>query len=186
MSQNIKQTGAGISKDRIRKIGFLLVALLTIARFGIVPLTTEVEKKKSVIEDYKVTYASKMELLKRYMSIDMNDYPEVNQELSQLVFPKESNKTSVQTDIVKFLTTTAEGRQLNVSNFQMVEGSEGSVITEVTVIIKLKGKPKKIIEFLREVQNHKPLVRIKNIELNQSGDTDYAAKIVASAYIRKL
>ncbi|QWR76267.1 type 4a pilus biogenesis protein PilO [Candidatus Magnetomonas plexicatena] len=184
MSQNIKQ--AGMSKERMRKIGFFLVALLTLVRFGIVPLTTDVGKKKSVIEDYKVTYASKMELLKRYMSIDMNDYPEVNQELSQLVFPKESNKTSVQTDIIKFMTKTAEDNHLNMQNFQMVEGSEGPVITEVTVIIKLRGKSREIMEFLKEVQNHKPLIRIKNIEINQSGDTEYATKIVASAFIRKL
>ncbi|MEO5355982.1 MAG: GspMb/PilO family protein [Nitrospirae bacterium YQR-1] len=186
MSQNIKHTGGGISKERMRKIGFFVIVLLTIARFGLFPLRSEVERKKSVIEDYRVTYASKMELLQRYSSVDMNDYPEVNQELSTLVFPKESNKTSVQTDVLKFITTTAESKHLNVSNFQMVEGSEGPVVTEVSVMVKVKGKPKQIIGFLREIQTHKPLVRIKNTEINQGSESEYSVKIVASGYIRKL
>lgn len=168
-----------------KKIGLYLLIILSIARFAVVPAKMAVDKKAALVEDYLTTYASKSDLLQRYLAIDTKDDPEINNELASLVYPKGSNRTAIQTEIVNLLTKTAEANALSVQNFQLIEGAEDAVLTEASVLVRVAGQLRPVYRFFKAIQSAKPVLRIKSTEINVN-DKTYVTKIVVTGYIRKI
>jgi hypothetical protein len=174
-----------ISDGNLKKIGLYLLIILSVARFAVVPAWTAVERRKAVAEDSLNTYASKMDLLQRYLAVDMKDDPAINNELATLIYPKGSNRTAIQTEMVNFLTKAADGNSIAVQNFQLLEGTEDPVLIEASVLVRIQGQLKPAYKFLKAIQDARPALRIKSIEIN-SQDKGYVAKIVVTGYIRKI
>ncbi|MEO5360318.1 MAG: type II secretion system protein M [Nitrospirota bacterium] len=174
-----------ISGSNFKKMGLYLLIILSIARFAVVPAKMAVAKKTALVEDYLTTYASKSDLLQRYLAVDTKDDPEISNELAALVYPKGSNRTAIQTEIVNLLTKTAEANGLSVQNFQLIEGTEDTLLTEPSVLVRVAGQLRPIYGLFKAIQSAKPLLRIKSVEINVQ-DKGYIAKIVVTGYIRKI
>ncbi|MBF0459167.1 MAG: hypothetical protein HQK99_14850 [Nitrospirae bacterium] len=174
-----------ISGGNLKKAGLYLLIILSIARFAVVPAQTAVGKRTALVEDYLNTYASKSDLLQRYLAVDVSDDPGLNNELAALIYPKGSNRTAIQTDIVNLITKTAEANTLTVQNFQLIEGTEDAVLTEASVMVRIQGQLKPMYKFFKTIQDTKPLLRIKSVEINVQ-EKSYVTKIVLTGYIRKI
>jgi hypothetical protein len=174
-----------ITGGNLKKLGLYLLIILSVARFAVVPAKIAVEKRKAVVEDYLGTYASKMDLLQRYLAVDMKDDPELNNELAALLYPKGSNRTAIQTEMVNLLTKAAEANALSVQNFQLIEGTEDPVLVEASVLVRIQGQLRPAYRFFKVIQDAKPVLRIRSVEINVQEKT-YVTKIVVTGYIRKI
>ncbi|MBF0568198.1 MAG: hypothetical protein HQK95_04960 [Nitrospirae bacterium] len=174
-----------IEGGNLKKAGLYLLIVLSIARFAVVPAKTAVERRTAVVEDYLSAYASKSDLLQKYLAIDTKDDPEVNNELASLIYPKGSNRTAIQTEIVNLLTKSAEANALVVQNFQLIEGTEDSVLIEASVMVRVQGLLKPTYKLFKAIADARPVLRIKSVEINVM-DKTYTTRIVVSGYIRKV
>ncbi|MCG6553618.1 MAG: hypothetical protein L7F77_14940 [Candidatus Magnetominusculus sp. LBB02] len=168
-----------------KKIGLYLLIILSIARFAVVSVKTAVGKKTALVEDCLNTYASKSDLLQRYLAVDVKDDPELNNEVDALIYPRGSNRTAIQTALVNQLTKSAEANALSVQNFQLIEGAEDAELIEASVLIRIQGQLRPTYRFFKAVQSAKPVLRIKNIEINAM-DNSYITKVIVTGYIRKI
>ncbi|MBF0556144.1 MAG: hypothetical protein HQK96_16595, partial [Nitrospirae bacterium] len=171
-----------IKGGNLKKAGLYLLIVLSIARFAVVPVKTAVEKRTAVVEDYLSAYAAKSDLLQKYLAVDTKDDPEVNNELASLIYTKGSNRTAIQTEIVNLLTKSAEANALVVQNFQLIEGTEDAVLIEASVMVRVQGQIKQTYKFFKAVQDARPVLRIKSVEINVN-DKTYTTKIVITGYI---
>ncbi|MBF0536970.1 MAG: hypothetical protein HQL03_01820 [Nitrospirae bacterium] len=166
-----------------KSVIFLLI-ILFIIRFGAVPLHQKIQQRRGLLSELQTAYATKRQLMQRYMTLEARADPALKEELTTLLYPKDSNMTAIQTDLVRFITGLAEKRALNVLNFQIIEGIDDPVLSEASVLIRVSGQIRSAIELLKEILSVRPLLTIKDVEINGSGN-NYTVKLIVTGYIRK-
>ncbi|MBF0344108.1 MAG: hypothetical protein HQL06_07740 [Nitrospirae bacterium] len=165
--------------------GLFLVIILFVLRLVIVPAHQTIEKKKGLLSELQSAYVTKQQLMQRYLTLDMKEDPALEKELTTTLYPKDSNKTAIQTELIQFITMLSEKRALNVLNFQMLDSIEDPVFSEAAVLVRVSGQIKTVIELLKELLNTRPLLMVKDIEINGSGSA-YTVKLIVAGYIRKI
>ncbi|KJU87473.1 General secretion pathway M protein [Candidatus Magnetobacterium bavaricum] len=122
--------------------------------------------------------------MQRYLALDAEADPAVEQELTTLLYPKDGNKTAIQTDLVRSVTEMAEKKSLNVLNFQMLDSIEGPMLSEAAVLIRVSGQIRAAIELLKDILSVRPLLAVRDVEISGSGYT-CTVKFIVAGYIRK-
>ncbi|MBF0565005.1 MAG: hypothetical protein HQK89_07175 [Nitrospirae bacterium] len=179
-------TGANGGKaGDLRKLGFFIIFVLFIIRFVVVPVHSFLESKKGLLNEYYSAYTLKKELYQKYSAVDTRKDPQVSEQVATLIYPKDSNKTAVQTDILKFVTGAAEKKSLNVLNFQLLDGFDDPVLTGISVSLRVQGQIKPVIELFKEIQASRPLLRVKDLEIDNNNGV-YTVKFVVSGFIGKI
>ncbi|MBF0317350.1 MAG: hypothetical protein HQL04_04175 [Nitrospirae bacterium] len=144
----------------------------------------KIQGKRGLLSELQATYATKQELMWRYLALDAEADPAVEQELATLLYPKDANKTAIQTDLVRSITGMAEKRSLNVLNFQMLDGIEEPMLSEAAVLIRASGQIKAVVELLKDILSVRPILAVRDVEISGGGNT-YTVKLIVSGYIRK-
>ncbi|KJU82900.1 hypothetical protein MBAV_004907 [Candidatus Magnetobacterium bavaricum] len=148
------------------------------------PMHQKIKDKRGLLSELQTTYAAKQQLMRRYLALNAEADPAMEQELATLLYPKDGNKTAIQTDLVRSITEMAEKRSLNVLNFQMLDSIEGSVLSEAAVLIRVSGQIRAAIELLKDILSVRPILAIRDVEISGSGNS-YTVKLIVSGYIIK-
>ncbi|MBF0337030.1 MAG: hypothetical protein HQL05_04290 [Nitrospirae bacterium] len=145
----------------------------------------KIEEKRGLLSELQATYTSKQQLMRRYMSLDAGADPAIEQELATLLYPRDANRTEIQTDLVRAVTGLAEKRALNVLNFQLLEDTQEAVLSDASVLIRVSGQIRAAIELLKDILEVRPILTVKDVEISGSGNT-YTVKLIVTGYIRRL
>ncbi len=137
------------------------------------------------MSELQAVYDSKQQLMRRYMSLDAGADPALEQELATLLYPRDANRTEIQTDLVRAVTGLAEKRALNVLNFQLLEDTQEAVLSDASVLIRVSGQIRAAIELLKDILEARPILTVKDVEISGSGNT-YTVKLIVTGYIRRL
>ncbi|MBV6341978.1 GspMb/PilO family protein [Candidatus Magnetobacterium casense] len=145
----------------------------------------KIEEKRGLLSELQAVYDSKQQLMRRYMSLDTGADPALEQELATLLYPRDANRTEIQTDLVRAVTGLAEKRALNVLNFQLLEDTQEAVLSDASVLIRVSGQIRAAIELLKDILEARPILTVKDVEISGSGNT-YTVKLIVTGYIRRL
>jgi len=158
-------------------IGLYILVILALLRFLIFPLHGAVEKKKILLSEQLETYRLKYQIQERQRG---NQGPNLIVEKSVLfpsLYDKGNSYSFIQSDVMKL----AEKTGLTVQNFEMLVPSAGKGISEVPVLIRLKGQPGGFIEILKAIEMGKKILTIKSMEINRT-DPDFTFSLTLSAF----
>ncbi len=176
----------GQKPENIKRLGLFILIILCIIRFVFVPLSDSLDKKKKLFDDKRFSYRLKADLHKRYESKVLatkgGDRGEPARE--PLFFPVGSKDTTIQTDILTFITNRAKDKGLSYDNFEILDSREDTTMIEIAIIIRLRGKMYLFLELLKEISRHKPVLKIKELDITRRGN-DYHVHMRVAGYIDK-
>jgi hypothetical protein len=79
------------------------------------------------------------------------------------------------------LIEVAEKKQLTVMNFEMPDVVREKELSEVGAILRLKGQPLGLVEFLRAIEDWPKPLRVQSLESARNG-ADYNFTLIVSAF----
>lgn len=168
----------------MRKIGLYVVIVLAVLRFVVAPLHDSVENKKTLLKETTASLASAKQLLKTYTAAGGESDPAIQEQLSTLIYPADSNKTALQTDLINEINAMAHANHLAALGFGLGESGETAGLKDFSVIVRLQGGLKPAITLFRELQGKKPLIRLRELEIADAGQ-GYLFIATLSGYMRK-
>lgn len=168
----------------MRKIGLYVVLVLAALRFVVAPLHDSVENKKTLLKESTASLASAKQLLKAYKFAGGEGDPELQEQLSTMIYPAQSNKTALQTDLINEINAMAHTHHLAALGFGLGESGEMAGLKDFSVIVRLQGGLKPAITLFRELQGKKPLIRLRELEIADAGQ-GYLFIATLSGYIKK-
>uniref|UniRef100_A0A7V5XGG3 Type II secretion system protein M n=1 Tax=Thermodesulfobacterium geofontis TaxID=1295609 RepID=A0A7V5XGG3_9BACT len=158
-----------IKREDLTKIGIYITIALVIINFVIRPLNSKIKQNKEMLSELKQAYLIKNELYEK--NLYFTQTPQVTGEPKSLslLYSKDIPYDLIRTKVLKWLIKKAEEKGLTIINFEIPEVKRGKEITEINVLLRLKGKIKPFLEYLKIVESHDKLILIKSVELYPSG-----------------
>lgn len=160
-----------VTKD-FKTVGVYLIIILAIMKFVLVPLNNSLNAKKIILNEYLDTYRTRSLTLQKHTSpaeVDKTEGEEKERFL-KLINPKDSPVPAIQSKTLRSVIEKAEKNGLNVVNFELPDAATGKNITEVPVLLRVKGTPKALVGLLKDIKNLERLTDVKGIEIARSGD----------------
>ncbi len=172
-----------MNKERIRILSVYILIMLIIIRFVVVPLNNSVKEKKNILSDYAEAYRAKALILKkqRHGQQEKEGIVDAEKKLLDSVYQKDSPYASIQSEVIQEITGIAEKYGLVVINFELPEVTVTKDISEVPVLIRLKGGLKPVIDMLKDMEKWKKTCSFKNFELVKS-EQEFALTMAVSAF----
>ena len=158
-----------VKREDLRKIGIYLIIALVILNFVIKPLNSKIKQNKEMLSELKQAYLLKKELYEKKLYLSQTPQQVISEPKSLfLLYSKDESYDLIRTKVLKWLMKKAEEKGLTITNFEIPEVKKGKEITEINVLLRLKGKIKPFLEYLKMVESYDKLILIKNLELYPS------------------
>lgn len=168
-------------KINIRVLGIYLIILLALIRFVIYPLHESLQEKKILLNEWNKSYKVKSQVFERLKgSQELKNVVEKSELFPQL-FDKGVSNSYIQSHILEWIIKMAEKKGLTVVNFEMLEPVVGKSISEVSILIRLKGMPDQVIEILEAIEKDERVLSIRSMEISRSGQ-DQVFSLTLSAF----
>lgn len=159
-----------VIKD-FKTVGIYLIIILAIMKFVLVPINNSLNAKKTVLNEYLDTYRTRSLIIQKHISTPETEKTgEEKERFLKLINPKDSPVPAIQSKTLRSVIEKAEKNGLNVVNFELPDAATGKNITEVPVLLRVKGMPKALVGLLKDIKNLERLTDVKGIEIARSGD----------------
>jgi hypothetical protein len=158
-----------IKREDLRKIGIYFIIALVIINFIIKPLNSKIKQNKQMLSELKQAYLLKKELYEKKLYLSRTPQVISEPKSLSLLYSKDESYDLIRTNVLKWLMKKAEEKGLTITNFEIPEVKKGKEITEINVLLRLKGKIKPFLEYLKMVESYDKLILIKNLELYPYG-----------------
>lgn len=170
-----------MNREGIKIAGIYILGILLILRLAVVPLYGSVKAKKALLNEYKETYRMKVLALQRYKSEKKAvDIKPVDKETAlKAVYPKDEAYPSIQSDFLSKIIGAAEKNGMTVMNFELPDISPSKNISEVPVIIRLKGTPGAFNALLKDMDGWDKKMRFRQFEVSKSGQDNVFTLLVS-------
>ncbi|MCX8070262.1 MAG: hypothetical protein N2738_07140 [Thermodesulfovibrionales bacterium] len=166
-----------MQKKEIRKIAIYIIVILAIIRFFIVPQVNALKDKRELYNEVKETYQTRLKLLER--SDNEEKQKKADFEMSQ-IYDIKTPYTEIQTDLLENILTMAEREGLALINYEMPDVSPSKELTDVSVIVRLRGKPQAFNNLLIALKEYEKKIKFKQFEtFKQTDDNTFTLTIVA-------
>jgi hypothetical protein len=166
---------------QMRMIGIYVVVILALIRFLVYPLHAALQEKKTLLGERVETYRLKGQVQERQRWDDAEKTVIDKGALLPLLYEKGTSHSHIQTDVLERLINVAEKKGLTVLNFEMLQPSAGKAISEVPVLIRLRGAPGSFIEILETIEKDEKALSVKSMEITR-GDQDQLFSLTVSAF----
>jgi Tfp pilus assembly protein PilO len=158
---------------QIRVIGIYVIIILALLRFLLFPLHGSIQEKKIVLGEQQETYSLKYQVFERQRENQrekrgMETGVERDDLLPQL-YDKGTSNSYIYSEVLEQVTKFAEKRGLIVVNFEMLEPVAGKNISEIPILVRLRGQPGPFIEVLDTIKNGEKLLNIRSMEITKTG-----------------
>ena len=174
-----------IKREDLRKIGIYLIIVLSIANFVIRPLNSKIKRNKEMLSELKQTYLLKKELYEKKLYFSQISQVTDEPKSLSLLYPKDISYNLIRTKVLKWLIKKAEEKGLTVRSFEIPEVKKGKEITRINVLLRIKGKIKPFLEYLKIVETYDKLILIRNLELYPFGQ-EFNINITFSFFRREI
>ncbi|MFO0753211.1 MAG: hypothetical protein U0411_07805 [Thermodesulfovibrionales bacterium] len=176
-----------MNREKVKIAGFYLLAVLLLVRFVIVPYRHALEEKRILLREYRETYLMRAAAYERFREeekarSERNSAAESS--LLKSVFPKAEPYASLQAELVREITAQAEKEGLTVLNFEFPDPVFFKTISEVTVVLRLKGEQKGVVALLSGMEKADGTYIVKRFENARSGQ-DTLCSLTVSAFRRE-
>jgi Tfp pilus assembly protein PilO len=152
---------------QIKVLGLYIVAILALLRFLIYPLHSTLQERKVLLGEQYETYQIRTRILDQQKGSLMEKNIVGRDALSPYLYQGKPN-SYIQSNVLEKVIKMAEAKGLAVLNFEMLEPVAGKRITELPVLIRLKGEAGPFIEVLEEIEKSKKIIAIRSLEITRS------------------
>lgn len=162
-----------LKRERLKTAGIYLVIILVVLKFVLIPLSHSVEDKKTLLNEYTETYRTKALIKERQLHTDKTIDESISEEGKRLfdsLYKKDSAAPVIQSEILMSAIKGAEKNEMDILNFELPDTISGKNLSEISVLLRLKGMPKGLIGLLKEIGNMKRPVDIKGLQIDKSRD----------------
>lgn len=159
-----------VIKD-FKTVGIYLIIILASMKFVLVPINNSLNAKKAVLNEYLDTYRTRSLIIQKHISIPETEKTgEEKERFLKLINPKDSPVPAIQSKTLRSVIEKAEKNGFTVLNFELPEAPTGKNITEVPLLVRLKGTPKALTNLLKDVKKMASLTEIKGLQIEKSGN----------------
>ena len=170
---------------QIKVLGIYAIVILALLRFLIFPLHDTIEEKKAVLGEQQETYNLKYQVFERQREnqvVKAGKGPGVEKEvLLPHLYDKGVSNSTIYSDVLEKVTKLAENKGLTVISFETLEPAAGKNVSEVPILVRLKGQPGPFIEVLDTVEKSGKVLSIRSMEISKSGQ-DQVFSLTISAF----
>ena len=173
-----------MNKEKLKIFGFYVLAALLLVRLVIVPYQHTIKEKKDLLKEYREAYGVKAAAYERFKEEENAKGPKKNETEDALVksaYGKDTPFISIQSGMVRAISGRAEKEGLTVVNFEFPDPTPLKHISEVPVIIRLKGEQKGMVALLKEMEREEKKLLVKRFEDGKSGK-DFNYNLTVYAY----
>jgi Tfp pilus assembly protein PilO len=154
-------------KIEVKKIGIHIIIILALIRFLVYPLHSMLQEKKALLEERYESYRLKYQVFEKQRKEQANEERVKKSDLSPPLFGKEVSYSNIQVEVLSFVQNIAERNGLTLVNFEMMEPLLGREISEIPVLIRLRGEAKPFIEILKTIEKSEKLLSIRSLEVTR-------------------
>lgn len=176
MAENLKPKNIDI-----KKIGIYLIIILALLRFLIYPLHASLQEKKVLLGEWFESYRLKSRVFEK----QREDQGEKSAVERSALFPHLYDKgipySDMQVEVLEQLQKLAEKNGLNILNFEILEPIVGKGISEVPILIRLRGQPGPFIEILKAIEKSERALSFRSMEISRS-DPDLNFSLTISSF----
>jgi Tfp pilus assembly protein PilO len=176
LAENLKQKNI-----EIKRIGIYVIILLALIRFLIYPLHASIQEKKVLLGEWNENYRIKSQVFERQRGSQGMKIVVEKSALFNHLFDKGVSNSYVQSDVLEWIIKIAEKKGLTVLNFEMLEPILGKGVSEVPILVRLKGMPGSFIEILEAIEKGERTLSIRSMEITKSGQ-DQVFSLTISAF----
>jgi len=160
-------------------MGIYIIVILALIRFLIYPLHASLQEKKVLLDERCESYRLKSRVFER-----QSQEKKISIEKSALfphLYDKGISNSYIQSDILEWVIKLAEKKGLTVLNFEMLEPIAGKGVSELPILVRLKGMSGTFIEILEAIEKSKRALGIRAMEITKSGQ-DQVFSLTISAF----
>ena len=166
---------------QIRVIGIYIIVILILLRFLVYPLPAAIQEKKTLLVDLYETYRLKSQVQERQKA-DQGQKPSSDKDpLLLRLYDKGIPYSNIQSDIIEQIIKTAGEKGLTVINFEILEPGVGKDVSELPVVVRMKGAPGPLIEILETIEKSEKVLSVRSMEIAKSGQ-DQTFSLTLSAF----
>ena len=165
-------------------IGIYIIIILALLRFLIFPLQGTIQEKKEVLGEQQETYNLKYQVFERQRENQgMKTGKEPGVEKGVLLphlYDKGVSNSYIYSDVLEQVTKLAERKGLTIVSFETLEPVAGKNISEVPILVRLKGQPGSFIEVLDTIEKSGKVLSIRSMEISKSGQDQFFSLTIAA------
>jgi hypothetical protein len=166
---------------QIKVIGVYVIVTLILLRFLIYPLHVAIQEKKTFLPDLYETYRIKSQVQERQKR-DQGEKTLLGKDaLLPHLYDKGIIYSNIQSEIIEQIIDIAGKKGLTVLNFEMLEPGVGKGVSEVPILVRLKGPPGPFIETLETIEKSEKVLGTRSMEITKSGQ-DQVFSLTLSAF----
>ena len=176
MAENLKEKNI-----EIKRIGIYVIIILALIRFLIYPLHASLQEKKVLLGEWYENYRIKSQVFERQREGQGIKIVVEKNALFPHLYDKEGPNSYIQSDVLEWITKIAEKKGLTILNFEMLEPIVGKGVSELPILVRLKGAPGPFIEILEAIEKSERVLGIRSMEITKSGQ-DQLYSLTISAF----
>lgn len=97
------------------------------------------------------------------------------------LFDKGIQSSYIQSDLLEKVTKMAENKGLTILNFEMLEPAAGKNMSEIPILVRMRGTSRAFIETLEFVEKSERVLSIRSMEISRGTD-DQLFSLTLSAF----
>ena len=165
---------------QIKVIGIYVIIILALLRFLLFPLQGSIQEKKIVLGEQQETYSLKYQVFERHRENPGEKSGVEKDDLLPQLYDKGTSNSYIYSEVIEQVTKFAEKRGLIVVNFEMLEPVAGKKISEIPILVRLRGQPGPFIEVLDTIKNGEKLLNIRSMEITKTGQDQFFSLTISA------
>ena len=169
---------------QIRVIGIYVIIILAVLRFLLFPLQGTIQEKKVVLGEQQETYNLKYQVFERQRESQREKTGmETGVEKGALLphlYDKGTPNSYIYSEVLELVTKLAEKKGLTVVNFETLEPVAGKNISEVPILVRLRGQPGPFIETLDTLKKSGKVLSIRSMEIAKTGQDQFFSLTISA------
>jgi hypothetical protein len=173
-----------MNRERLKIIGFYVLAALIIARVVITPLQHSLQDKKALLKEYEDTYKMRMLSFERYKAQEQERNKKtttVEGTFLESLYGKDIPYIVLQSDVIQNISGLAQKQGVTLLSFNFSEPTPLKMVSEVPIVVQLKGEQKGIVALLREMEKENKKLVVRRFEDAKNGP-DFLCTMTVSAF----
>jgi len=169
---------------QIKVVGIYVIIILALLRFLIFPLHGTIQEKRAVLGEQQETYNLKYQVFERQrenQGVKTGRERGVQEEvLLPHLYGKGVSNSYIYSDVLEQVTKLAEKKGLTVVSFETLEPVSGKNISEVPILVRLKGQPGPFIEVLDTIEKSGKVLSIRSMEITKVGQDQFFSLTISA------
>jgi Tfp pilus assembly protein PilO len=157
------------SGNWVATIGVYVIIILALVRFLVYPLHAAVADRRAALDDQRERNGIRTRMIEQLRQGPRTDVTQDAVRMRSALYPREASISKVQTDVVTMIRELSEGKGMALTGFEMPEAVMGKKITEVPVVVRLKGRAQSLLDLLKAVSTQDKVMLIRAMEVSANG-----------------